>query len=108
MKLPADTIIARRKLDEYLLRHRAEDDKSGYLALAGYTLENAERLIHDIRTQLLPLDAQLFDETEYGTKYRIRGVLSGPKGRRLRVLSIWMKENATGETKFVTLLPDKR
>jgi hypothetical protein len=25
----------------------------------------------------------------------------------LRVLTIWMKEDATGETKFVTLLPDK-
>jgi hypothetical protein len=32
MKLPADTIIARRKVTEYLLRHRAEDDKSAFLA----------------------------------------------------------------------------
>ena len=107
MKLPANTIIARRKLDEYLLRHRDEDDKSGFLALAGYTLANADRLMSDLRTQLLPLDAELFDETEYGTKYRIRGTLTGPNGRALRVLSIWMKEDATGDTKFVTLLPDK-
>ena len=107
MKLPADTIIARRKLDEYLLRHRDEDDKSGFLAQAGYTRENADRLMSDLRTQLLPLDAEFFDETEYGPKYRIRGTLTGPNGRTLRVLAIWMKEDATGETKFVTLLPDK-
>ena len=107
MKLPANAIIARRKLDGYLLRHRIEDDKSGFLALAGYTLENADRLMSDLREQLLPLDAELFDQTEYGTKYRIRGILTGPNGRALRVLSIWMKEDATGETKFVTLLPDK-
>jgi hypothetical protein len=31
MKLPANTIIARRKVNEYLLRHRVEDDKSGFL-----------------------------------------------------------------------------
>jgi hypothetical protein len=37
MKLPEDTAIARTKLHEYLLRHRDEDDKSGFLALAGYT-----------------------------------------------------------------------
>ena len=61
----------------------------------------------DLRAQLLPLDAELFDETEYGTKYQIRGTLTGPNGRALRVLSIWMKEDATGETKLVTLLPDK-
>jgi hypothetical protein len=46
-------------------------------------------------------------QTEYGPKYRIRGTLTGPNGRVLRVLTIWMKEDATGETKFVTLLPDK-
>ena len=108
MKLPEDTAIARTKLHEYLLRHRDEDDKSGFLALAGDTLDNADRLMHDIRTQLLPLDAEFFDWTEYGPKYRIRGTLTGPNGRVLRVVSIWMKEDATEETKFVTLFPDKR
>src|SRR5712692_1200533 len=107
MKLPGNTIIARRKLDEYLLKPRVEDDKSGFLALAGYTLENAEGLLSDLREQLLPLDAELFDQTEYGPKYRIRGTLTGPNGRALRVSTIWMKENATNQTKFVTLLPDK-
>ena len=66
------------------------------LALAGYTKDNADRLLNDLRTQLLPQDAELFDQTEYGPKYRIRGTLSGPNGRTLRVLSIWMKEDATG------------
>jgi len=108
MKLPEDTAIAKTKLHEYLLRHRDEDDKSGFLALAGYTLNNAQRLMHDIRTQLLPLDAEFFDWTEYGPKYRIRGTLTGPNGHVLRVVSIWMKEDATGETKFVTLFPDNR
>lgn len=89
-----------------LLRHREEDDKSGFLALAGYTLQNADQLLSDLRTQLLPLDAELFDQTEYGPKYQMRGTLTGPNGRVLRVLTIWMKEDATGETKFVTLLPD--
>ncbi len=107
MRLPANTIIARSKLDGYLLRHRIEDDKSGFLELAGYNLENPDRLMSDLRGQLLPLDAELFDQTEYGAKYRIRGTLAGPNGRVLRVLSIWMKEYATGETKFVTLFPDK-
>jgi hypothetical protein len=102
MKLPANTIIAPRKVTEYLLGHRMVDDKSGFLALGGYTLENADRLLRDLREQLLPLDAGLFEETEYGPKYRICGTLTGPNGRALHVLSIWMKDNATGETKFVT------
>jgi hypothetical protein len=107
MRLPPNTIIAPKKVTDYLLRHRVEDDKSGFLALAGYTLQEADRLMNDLRTQLLPLEAELFDQTEYGPKYRIRGALTGPNGRVLRVVTIWMKEDATGETKFVTLLPDK-
>ena len=107
MKLPTNTIIARRKVEQYLLKPRLEDDKSGFLALAGYTSENADRLLTDLREQLLPPDAELFDQTEYGPKYRIRGTLTGPSGRVLGVVSIWMKEDATGETKFVTLVPDK-
>ena len=107
MKLPLNTVIAPRKITQYLLRLRIEDDKSEFLALAGYTKDNADRLLSDLRTQLLPLDAELFDQTEYGPKYRIRGTLTGPNGRVLRVLTIWMKEDATGETKFVTLMPHK-
>ncbi len=61
----------------------------------------------DLRTQLLPLEAEWFDDTDYGSKYRIRGTLTGPNGRGLRVVSIWMKEQATADTKFVTLFPDK-
>ena len=107
MNLPANSVIAPRKLTQYLLRLRLEDDKSQFLALAGYTLEKADRLMSDIREQILPLEAELFDETEYGPKYRIRGTLTGPNGQALRVSTIWMKENATNQTKFVTLFPDK-
>ena len=108
MRLPADAIIATRKVTEYLLRWRPEDDKSAFLAQAGYTVETSERLSTDIREQLLPLEAELVEETEYGPKYLIRGELVGPNGRPLRAVSIWMTEDATGETKFVTLYPDKR
>jgi hypothetical protein len=54
MKLPANTVIARRKMTDYLLRPRLEIDKSGFLALAGYTSEHAGRLLNDLRDQLLP------------------------------------------------------
>ena len=43
MKLPADAPIDRRKLTAYLLKPRRDDDKSAFLALAGYTLDNADQ-----------------------------------------------------------------
>jgi hypothetical protein len=57
MKLPADAIIAPDKLTRYLLVRQIRGDKSAFLARAGYTIENADQLLDDLRTQLLPLDA---------------------------------------------------
>ncbi len=53
MRLPPSAHIDPRKLTEYLLRPRPADDKSAFLALAGYTLPNAPRLLGDIRGQIL-------------------------------------------------------
>jgi hypothetical protein len=107
MRLPSDTLIARRKISHYLLVSRPEDDKSAFLARAGYVLETADRLLADLRTQLLPLDAKLLEFDEYGTKYEIQGKLKGPNGQTVRVVSIWMIEHFDGKAKFVTLYPDK-
>jgi hypothetical protein len=107
MKLPPETLIARRKISDYLLAWRLEDDKSVFLARAGYIRERADRLLADIRAQLLPLDATYLERGEFGTKYEIRGKLLGPNGHTLHVVTIWMIEDATRTAKFVTLYPDK-
>ena len=107
MKLPPNAYVDPRKLTEYLLRSRLEDDKSAFLSLAGYKADNANQLLTDIRDQVLPLEAEFIEQTEYGPKYRIRSTLTGPNGRALRIVTIWMTEDTTNQTKFVTLLPDK-
>ena len=108
MKLPANALIAPEKLTRHLLHWRPEDDKSAFLARAGYTLENADRLRQDIQSQLLPLDAEFVELTDYGPKYLIRGSLHGPNGLELKVVSIWMTEDASQQTKFITLYPAHR
>ncbi len=106
MKLPHSAIIDRRKITDYLLRSRDEDDKSAFLARLGYLAANAEQLLADVRSQILPLDADSLGTFAYGMKYRIRAVLRGPNGRELAVVSIWATIEKTGLTGFVTLYPD--
>lgn len=55
----------------------------------------------------MPLEAKATENTDYGPKFALAGALTGPNGRALRVVTIWMTEQATGETKFITLYPDK-
>ncbi len=65
-KLPADATIAKDKLTRYLLLSQARGDKSAFLARAGYTLENADQLLRDLRTQILPLDAVALESNKLG------------------------------------------
>lgn len=51
MKLPADATISPLKVTHYLLLPQSRSDKSRYLARAGYTLANVERVIADLRAQ---------------------------------------------------------
>ena len=107
MKLPADTIIASAKITQYLLVQRKRNDKSTWLAQAGYSLDNWQTLANDLRRQILPLEAMLTDKSVYGQMYEIKGQLTGPNGKILAVHTVWMTEAATGETKFITLYPAK-
>ncbi len=106
MKLSEHSVIASQKITEYLLKWHPENDKSEFLKHAGYSIENWERLAEDIRSQLR-FEAELTRKTSYGNLYRIRGKILTPIGILLRVVTIWMTEYNTGQTKFITLYPDK-
>jgi len=108
MKLPENTLIAQEKLTKYLLALRKRNDKSQWLAEAGYKLENWKVLESDLRELILSIDAAPTEKTEYGQIYEIRGKMVGPNGKNLAVCTIWITERVTEETKFITMYPDKR
>lgn len=105
-KLPNDIVIPQDKLLRYLLLPREESDKSKFLASADYTLSNWEALERDLRKLAQDHEISGVESSPYGMKYEVRGTLTGPNGRELHVVTIWIKLEATGETRFVTLFPD--
>ena len=82
MKLPAATAIAREKITRYPLVPQARADKLSVSAVRAVnsTLQNADRLLNDLRSQILPLDAIPLENGKFGQYYEIRGTLSGPNG----------------------------
>ena len=103
--LPEDSIINSSKITHYLLVQLPKDDKSKFLARAGYTLDNWQQLEQDLRTQVLTQPAEPIEPTPYGQKYMIRATLRGQNGIELKTLTIWMTDN--NGTRFITLVPDK-
>lgn len=107
MKLPIETIISSEKLKLYLLAPKKRNNKSRWLAKAGYLNKNWQTLEKDLRAQILTLPATPTEKTNYGQMYEIRGKLIGPDGTSLDVCTIWMHEFETNITKFITMFPDK-
>lgn len=107
MKLPSDVVIAEEKLTKYLLVWRPRNDKSGFLAQAGYGLSNCDVLEADLRQ--LAANAEVVSEgtNPFGELLFARGELHGPNGAILKVITIWIQLAEVDETRFVTLYPDK-
>lgn len=107
MKIPDDAEIPPDKLTGYLLIPRPADDKSRYLAQAGFTLDDPDMLRDAIRNLAAEAEAEEDGTNDFGTYYRVPGLLTGPNGRSLPVVTIWLQMNANDSFRFVTLKPDR-
>jgi len=105
MKLRSDATIDPAKFTLYLLLPQSRSDKSRYLDRAGYSPQNVEVLIEDLRLQILPREATLSRATPFGEMYFIDGALTGPNGRRISLRTIWQKDPLSDRVHFVTLIP---
>jgi len=74
--------------------------------MAGYSLANWRKLEADLRRHVEEGNALLIRTNQYGEIYHMKGQLIGPNGRALHVTTVWIRLHSTGETRFVTLVPD--
>ena len=107
MRLPADKLfIDRRKLTHFLLVRLEVDDKSRFLVMCGYTVDNVDALEAAIREQVATNDAVPDFKDEFGQRYSISGQLPALAGRDMLVTTIWiMKVGDSNIWRFVTLFP---
>lgn len=106
MKL-TDVVIAAEKLTRYLLVKRPRGDKSGYLALGGFTQENPGALRAALLEHVTEGEAHETETDRFGTRYRMTGMLKSPNGKDLPVVTIWLRK-ADNRVYFVTLTPRRK
>ena len=104
MNIPADAVIATDKLTGYLLIARPLDDKSKFLASAGFTQSNFEILEAAIRNLATVAPAEEDGRNDYGIFWRVAGRLQGPTGT-LQVVTVWLQWHLDGRFRFITLKP---
>jgi hypothetical protein len=106
VRIPEDLVIPDSKITQYLLVLKARNDKSRFLAQAGFTEENPEALKLAIQRQAADKEAIEQKSNEYGTFYQVEGELFGVNGVSLSVITIWLQRLIDGKFQFVTLKPN--
>ncbi len=96
------------KIRDYVLspEHPIGRFKAALFLGMGYTKDNWQRLMDDIRSFHLPLDAIPVETNLFGQKYAIRGIITGPNGRRVMLRTIWIILKAEDFGRFVTIYPE--
>jgi hypothetical protein len=107
VKVPADAIIPPEKLRDYLLTPRPLDDKSKFLAQAGFSRDNPHVLLGALRRLVASVEASSDGTNAYGEFLRAAGEIAGPNGLELSVVTVWLRWHADGRVRFVTLKPLK-
>lgn len=108
MKIPPDAIIPSAKITQYLLVFHEQDDKSLFLAQAGFTSDNPDQLEQAIRQLVATYEAIWDTENEHGIFYLAEGLLQGINNSQLAVITVWMQIKATSQFRFITLKPARR
>ena len=106
MRIPEDLIIPDSKITQYLLVFKKRNDKSRFLAQAGFTQENPEDLTLAIQKQAIDREAIEEKSNEYGTFYQVQGELIGVNNISLSVVTVWLQRQIDGKFQFVTLKPN--
>lgn len=106
MYIPVDAEIKTEKLTHYLLVPRPKNDKSKFLAKAGFVSDNADMLEVAIRLLIQSNEAIEDHRDDYGIFYQVTGKLVGPDGE-LDVVTIWVMEPKDNDHvfRFITLKP---
>jgi hypothetical protein len=100
-------IIPVRKFTEYALCYSNAPDKALAFQIAlGYNQTNADKLIKNIKDNLIEFPAKVKGNKGYGTLYEVVMVLKGENGRTARVLTAWMDDILKNEMRLVTVHVD--
>lgn len=107
MEMPSGLLIQEKKLTKYLLVYQAKDDKSEFLALAGYSLQNWQTLKQDILNAVEGAEIAEIVPTDWGTRFKVKSQWNGINGQLIRVFTIWQQDESSDTIRLVTLYPNK-
>ncbi|MGI5884705.1 MAG: minor capsid protein [Candidatus Spyradocola sp.] len=104
-----EAVIPLPKFTRYALDAENEPDKARAFERAlGYTAENAQALIDNIRRHLPEFEAVEKPDNGFGQRYQVILQLTGPNGKTANLLTAWVNDRKTGEMRLTSAYITKK
>ncbi|QOC21535.1 hypothetical protein IC757_10815 [Wenzhouxiangella sp. AB-CW3] len=104
---PEQAVVDERKVRSCLLspEHAVGRHKAQFFGALGYDQENWHRLQSDL-LEHADAQARRVTETEFGRKFEVCSVLTGPDQRSADVVTIWLVPKGEDFARLVTAYPE--
>jgi hypothetical protein len=102
-----EAIVEPAKIRDYLLSasHPVGRFKAAIFLSLGYTSADWARLRDDLLMVAREGDAYPGQQSEYGQKYEVSGILKGPNGHVRTITTVWLLPSSQTQPKFITAFP---
>ncbi|MDP2931434.1 MAG: hypothetical protein Q8O05_02905 [Chloroflexota bacterium] len=108
-KLPnaENAIIDAEKLQDYVLSssHPIGRFKAAFFRQMGYSAGDWQMFELHLRQQILTREVIKVEETHHGQKFVIEGPMTGPAGKTMQIVTVWVILKGAGIPRFVTAYP---
>ena len=111
MKLPQQerASVPREKITNYLLSptHRDGRSKAAFFTHFGFMASDWEVLAAALKRHAIEYEVTSIEESLFGKRYVIEGMLTAPDGRAPVIRSVWFIANGEDVPRFATAYPLK-
>ena len=109
MKLPniEEAVVRRSKIVEYLLSevHPTGHDKSEFFGRLGFQASAWEDLARALVHHAKQNDVESTQDTEYGKRYVVEGVIAVPRGGSAAIRAVWFVDRGAVIPRLITAYP---
>ena len=103
-----EAVIPQEKFTGYALNPERDIHKArAFQEALGYTQENVEDLIRQIREKLPEYEAKEKPDKGWGKRYEVRMDITGPNGKTAKVLTAWIDDKNNGEIRLTSVYVDR-
>lgn len=109
MKLPnvKSAMVPKSKVADYLLSpvHHRGKDKAVFFATFGFARERWKELREALRAHAWEHEVSKQEESVFGVRYSIDGIMLSPGGDRLNIRTAWFIDKGGSVPRFITAHP---